>query len=293
VITPPRSPRPLSASQVLDLASSQSTRRHGCRILDLRGTEAPPTDHVPGSAWIPWRDALPVFLMPPRGEAVVVITAPDHARRTAGRITAAGWPASWSDEELPMTALRPGPPPGAAWDIDPLLREHLDRLPAPDTGPVLDLGSGSSREGVFLAQRGHDVLAVDRLPDALALARARAEHHGVRIRTLTRRVRRPEDLPNERFAVVLDLRFLRRPLLDALASITRPGGVLLLRTYGSVEPGEEPGGGPRNPRERLTVDEAARRLGTEWDWTEPAHRVWENGAMWIRAAGRRKRRNAK
>jgi SAM-dependent methyltransferase len=283
----PGSPQPVGSERLLELVATHRERHHGCRILDLRRTDTAPADHLPGSAWIPWSESVPVFLMPPRGEPVVVVARPGRARELAARLTVEGWPASWASEELPPSALAPGPPGGAAWDVDPLLRRHLDRLPPPGGGPVLDLGSGSSREGVFLAQRGYDVLVLDRLPDALDLARARARHHGVGLRTLHRRIRRARDLPDESFGVVLDLRFLCRPVLDALAAITRPGGMLLLRCYGSVEPGQEVGRGPRNPRERLGVDEARRRLGAGWEWIEEPRSEREDGAVWVRAVGRR------
>ena len=286
----PRSPRPLGSDRLQELVAAQRDRRHGCAILDLRRTDTPPADHLPGSAWIPWSDSVPVFLMPPRGEPVVVVASPARARELAAHLTAQGWPASWTAEELPPSAWSPGPPTGAAWSVDPLLRRHVDQLPPPDVGPVLDLGSGSSREGVFLAQRGYDVLALDRLPDALELAQARARHHGVRLRTLHRRIRHARDLPDERFGVVLVLRFLCRPALDALGSITRPGGVLLLRCYGAVEPGRDAGHGPRNPRERLEVDEARRRLAEGWEWIEEPQHERADGAVWTKVVGRRSRR---
>jgi SAM-dependent methyltransferase len=55
-----------------------------------------------------------------------------------------------------------------------------DRIPR---GPVLMLGDGEGRNGVFLASRGLQVLAVDQSAIGLAKARQLASERGVRLRT--------------------------------------------------------------------------------------------------------------
>lgn len=214
------------------------------------------------------------------------------ARQYAERLRASGWPAAWYEGNVDPGRLRPGRPTACLWDVDPLLRRFVDRLPGPEAGPVLDVGCGSSREGVFLAQRGYEVVLVDRLPDALELARVRARACGpevdARLRTETRRLRRAEDLPDGRFSVILDFRFLRRPLLGAFADRTIPRGWLLMRCYGkAVDDAGLIGRGPRNPNERLDPDDAHRRLGAAWKWSVPPRRVFEDDALWVVAVGRR------
>ena len=283
-LLPPITPRALDENELAVLLRAHADRTHGGRIVDARDTEHPPEDHVPGAAWIPWTDRLPSFLLPPRGTPLVVIAPGAAAASRAARLTTAGWPASWAASD--GLAVREGPPRTALWDVDPLLRRHVDRLGAPAAGPVLDVGSGSSREGVYLAQRGYRVVLVDRLPDALEIARARARHHGVEVESVARRLRRAEHLPEGPFAAVLDFRFLQRDVLAGLAGRTLRGGTLVLRCYARAEPEAGlVGSGPRNPNERLGLDEARRILDPAWRWIQPPRRVQENGALWITAVG--------
>lgn len=278
-------PRAWTDRELVALCARDAERTHGCRILDVRARRDRPLDHWPGSAWVPWDGERPAsFLLPPRGQALLAC-GPD-AERAARALGAAGWPASWASGA--GVGRRPGAATGALWDVDPLVARYADRLPPPEAGPVLDVGSGSSREGVYLAQRGHRVLLVDRLPDALEIARQRARHHGVTVDVLTRRLRRAEDLPDGPFASVLDFRFLERRVLDGLASRVRPGGWLLLRAYAKPElDAGLVGRGPRNPNARLGLEEARARLGADWQWVEEPRRIPADGALWITAVCRK------
>lgn len=292
-------PRALDASEFDAVARSCGNRRHACVVLDARGAREGriPCSSVPGSAWLPFdaQGRPPVFLMPARGRAIVVIG--ENAAAVASLCTELGWPAWWFEGEVDARWLQPGPPVGALWDIDPHLRAHLDRLPAPGQGPVLDLGSGSSREGVFLAQSGYRVLAVDRLPDALDLAHQRGAHHGVSIETLVRRVIHGDDLPPGPFAAVLLLRFLERGVLPGLKRVMAPGGWVLLRTFGrldqgsrlpaasSAAPASAPGG-PRRAARRIAPEEVAPLLGPGWDCVDGPRTEAAGGAVWTVVAAR-------
>src|SRR5690242_4919478 len=72
--------------------------------------------------------------------------------------------------------------PGYAYGSAPndFLVQVAPRLPA---GPVLSLGEGEGRNGVYLAQLGHDVLAVDQSAVGLAKVERLAAERGVTIRT--------------------------------------------------------------------------------------------------------------
>lgn len=75
-------------------------------------------------------------------------------------------------------------------------------LAATAGGPVLDLGSGTGRIALDLAELGHDVTAVDSdsaLTDALA---ERARERGLRVRTVAADARSLE-LPGARFALAI------------------------------------------------------------------------------------------
>ncbi|MBM3316738.1 MAG: methyltransferase domain-containing protein [Candidatus Eisenbacteria bacterium] len=130
------------------------------------------------------------------------------------------------------------------------MRRWAPRLP---DGPVLDLGCGAGRDAVYLALRGHPVVGIDRLPDALARAAALARRHGVQLRLLAADLRgSPPHLPADiapapgevpapaearasrkarpplRFAAVLMIRFFAAHLGAWIAERLLPDGLLLL-----------------------------------------------------------------
>ena len=261
----PSTPRRIHVDELRALCAADGDRRHGCRILDLRDANAPSDPPVRGSAWIPWEERIPAFLLPRRGLPLVVVAPTTVARHRAAALSRAGWPTSWFDGVVPGDCVG-GRPGGAAWDVDPFLRGLVDALPPEAAGPVLDLGSGSSREGVFLAQRGHRVSVLDRLPDALDLAVRRAALHGVAVTPIERRVRRPDDLPAGPWSIVLCFRFLDLEVLPGLAPLMAPGGALVLKAYGHDPGRAELGPGPLRIRDRLTSDGAREILERQWQF---------------------------
>jgi SAM-dependent methyltransferase len=56
-----------------------------------------------------------------------------------------------------------------------------ERLAAERGGPVLDLGAGTGRVALHLAERGHQVVAVDTDPDLLTALRERARERGLEV----------------------------------------------------------------------------------------------------------------
>ena len=101
---------------------------------------------------------------------------------------------------------------------------------------ALSIADGEGRNGVFLAERGLDVLAMDFSPTALAKSQALAKQRGVTIRT------EQADLdtwrwPIEAFDVVVAIFFqfcappLRARVFDGIKRALKPGGLLLMEGY--------------------------------------------------------------
>ncbi len=233
-------PRPLHFDSVRRVAGAQ---RGG--VLDARPAVLAQRGHLPGSAWLPVADPsdpgrdLPSTLLPPRGEPIAVIAAdPDTARAIAAHLCARGYEAGYLDGPLPATALKPGLSGGALWRADAWLRRSADLLPPPGAGPIADLGGGSGRNSVWLARRGYRALVVDRLPDALDLARDRASRHRVTIETFRADLRRPGALRGRGpFAAALLIRFLLPQVLDELPELLLPDGIVILRCFHVPDPG--------------------------------------------------------
>ena len=113
---------------------------------------------------------------------------------------------------------------------------------------ALSIADGEGRNGVFLAEQGLDVLAMDFSPKALAKSLALAKERGVTIRTEL------ADLdtwhwPVEAFDVVVAIFFqfcappLRTKVFNNIKRALRPGGLLLMEGY-SPKQREYKTGGP-------------------------------------------------
>ena len=112
------------------------------------------------------------------------------------------------------------------------------RIPA--AGRVLDVACGSGRHARWLAARGHCVEAVDR--DANALV-ALAGVMGINPRVADLESG-PWPYAGEKFAAIVVVNYLHRPLFPYLLSGLAPGGVLIYETFAA---GNERYVRPRNP----------------------------------------------
>jgi len=134
----------------------------------------------------------------------------------------------------------------------PFLVEHASLL-AP--GRTLDLAAGSGRNAVFLASRGHRVLAVDVSREALKTVRQRAPTIDSAQVDLDHPCFRPASVDN-----VVCVNFLDRRLFPEILRWIRPGGVLLYDTFLIDQCAV---GHPRNPAFLLERGELLERLSGE------------------------------
>src|SRR5207248_1151300 len=132
----------------------------------------------------------------------------------------------------------------------PFLVEHASLL-AP--GRTVDLAAGSGRNAVFLASRGHRVLAVDVSRRALQTLRQRAPAIDSVQVDLDRPCFRPASVDN-----VVCVNFLDRRLFPEILGWIRPGGVLLYDTF-LID--QRTVGHPRNPAFLLERGEVLSSIG--------------------------------
>lgn len=123
-----------------------------------------------------------------------------------------------------------------------------------ERGRALDLGCGTGKNSIYLAQQGYTVVGVDFSTQAIELARRNARRAGAAVDFFTGDVTRLDFLA-EPFDVVLDVGCFHS--LDAagraqyaahMARLTRPGSTFLLWAFSSsshfgigLEPGVAPG----------------------------------------------------
>ena len=104
-----------------------------------------------------------------------------------------------------------------------------------DRGPVLDVASGAGRHSIVFAERGLEVVAVDREPHSIAGARfvqADLESGGA------------WPFAGQRFAAVIVTNYLHRPLFPLLEAALAEQGILIYETFMA---GNARYGRPSNP----------------------------------------------
>ena len=104
-----------------------------------------------------------------------------------------------------------------------------------DRSPVLDVAAGSGRHSKLFAERGLQVVAVDR---------ETANVPGVRFVRADLEDGSPWPLAGERFAAIVVTNYLHRPLFPQLVAALAEGGVLIYETFMA---GNERFGRPSNP----------------------------------------------
>ena len=140
--------------------------------------------------------------------------------------------------------------PGYKYGTAPnaFLVEQAHRLQA--GGCVLLPGDGEGRNSVWLALRGHNVLAIDSSAVGLAKARALAAGQQAQIATLQADLAQWRPEPQSADAVVLTFVHLpsviRRTVHRALAQALVPGGWLILEAFDRSQLGRD-SGGPKDP----------------------------------------------
>lgn len=153
--------------------------------------------------------------------------------------------------------------PGYLFGTEPntFLKSKAHLLKAGQT--ALSIADGEGRNGVFLAERGLDVLAIDFSPTALNKARALAGERGV-----TLRIEQADlltwDWPAGAFDVVVAIfiQFLtpaqRTGVFAGIKRTLRPGGLLLMQGYRPKQLEYKTGGPPEveNLYTRALLEEA-------------------------------------
>jgi SAM-dependent methyltransferase len=122
--------------------------------------------------------------------------------------------------------------------VSPWVQRYAPLIPG---GAVLDLACGTGRHARHLAGLGHSVVAVDRDPEALALA-AGQDISTSAIDLEEEGAAWPFGV--ERFAGIVVTNYLHRPLIAHMLASLAPNGVLIYETFAD---GNAQFGKPSNP----------------------------------------------
>ncbi len=101
----------------------------------------------------------------------------------------------------------------------------------PRSGRALDVACGSGRNALFLADRGLEVVGLDRDEEALDRAAERARARSLEVTWRAQELEQGWRPELDAWDLILVSRFLFRPLLPALGPALRPGGRLFYSTF--------------------------------------------------------------
>jgi len=110
-----------------------------------------------------------------------------------------------------------------------LVTSYLHLLP--HAGLALDVASGTTSTGIYLAKHGWQVIALDVSNAALRVAKTRAQKEALPVSFAVMDLMGDPWLPSEYFDVILNFYFLSRPLLQTYRSSLKPGGLLFFETF--------------------------------------------------------------
>jgi SAM-dependent methyltransferase len=227
------------------LRVSELRPREAPRVVDLRPRAAFEAGHIPGSSRLGFEEIDVAFLRPPRWRSLIVVAedairADDGARMLRGHghharglsVGIGRYPGPWERgaEQRPV------------WEPSPLVERWIDGIPP---GRACDLACGSGRDSVYMAMRGHEVTAIDILPDALEQGARLADRHEVRVRFVCDDVEARPDCWTESWSVINVQRFLHRATLARMRGRLAGGGHLLYETF--LEQQARSGKKPRSP----------------------------------------------
>ena len=148
----------------------------------------------------------------------------------------------------------------APWEIgrpQPAFIAVADRV----VGPVLDAGCGTGENALFFSARGHRVVGIDFVEEAVRRARIKAAARGLAVEFLVKNATALAGW-GERFATAIDCGLFhclsdddRRRYVEGLSRVVEPAGRLFLLTFSDEEPGDE---GPRRVSRRQLNEAFAR-----------------------------------
>ena len=131
-------------------------------------------------------------------------------------------------------------------------------------GPILDAGCGTGEHALFFAERGHRVVGIDFVEEAIRRARSKATERKVSVEFLVKDATKLSDW-GERFSAAIDCGLFhvfsdedRRSYVQGLARVVRPDGRLFLMCFSDEEPGTE---GPR----RVSRPEPCDAFADGWE----------------------------
>jgi rhodanese-related sulfurtransferase len=230
----------------------------GVRVLDVRTpAEYDLRGHVPGAVLLPLEliASAPATLAPDIGPILVCCEDGVRSREAAAFLARAGF-----EEVLVLVGGMSRWPggrahgPGLVCGPSSWLLQNADLLPP--QGQALDVACGFGRHALYLAANGLEVTAIDRDAGRIERLRAAAARLGLPVDARVVDLEAGAfDLGADRYALVLVIHYLHRPLFPAIGAALAPGGLLLYETFTEAQASR---GRPSSPEHLLKAGELSR-----------------------------------
>lgn len=243
-------------------------------ILDVRPHDHYLSGHLPGAVHFNllngpdlWHELppknIPLHLCVLKDQAETAIQLLNQHRYDVVKVT--------THDELTELELNTGVGSNRSWRGNPILEHHANLLECKSDSElekplVLDIGCGSGRDSILLAQLGFHVIAIDNQAKALARLKTSAQHWDVTVSPMLMDCKSQikdliEFIVQQQPALIMQSRFLHRPLLDVYKEYLPTNSKVVIHTF--LE-GAADFGSPKNPDFLLKNNELAERFS---DWS--------------------------
>lgn len=140
---------------------------------------------------------------------------------------------------------------------------------------ILTIGEGEGRNAVFLASKGHRVVATDQSDIGMAKAQKRAEKLGYAITTVVADLA-AFDFGSERYDAIVSIfchlpAELRKSVHSKIKAALRKGGIYIIESY-SPDQLSYNSGGPKDASWLVTLDELKNEF-VDFEWVHHASLV--------------------
>lgn len=243
-------------------------------ILDVRPHSHYLSGHLPGAVHFNllegpdlWHELppknIPLHLCVLKDQAETAIQLLNQHRYEVVEVT--------THDELAKLKLNTGVGSNRSWRGNPILEHHADLLTGTSNSDiekplVLDIGCGSGRDSILLAQLGFRVIAIDNQTKPLERLKTSANKWNVAISPMLLDCKNQmeetiEFIVQQQPALIMQSRFLHRPLLDVYKEYLPVHSKIAIHTF--LE-GAADFGSPKNPDFLLKNNELAERFS---DWS--------------------------
>ncbi len=254
------------------MANSKLLENTDLPIIDLRPVDEFRQGHIQGSTNLPLSEIEDCWYeLPPKGSPLILFTTADEQQQVKELFGRQQYPieAIYLAENFQQDELVSDPNSRRLWRASPLLENYIELIEQhlPGTDPLaFDIGCGSGRDSIFLGLHGFQVLAIDRNPMAMERISNFIERWQVDVTPIKLNCEEEYEqliqlIHLQKPSLVLQCRYLHRPLLDLYHQHLPAGSMVAIHTFMKDAAKY---GSPKKPAFLLQPGELAEKFA-DWD----------------------------